>query len=105
MHSTHDVYCKKCGKNLAFWSGFGDNMQFADEYQCIGKVWKYQEYWRYGKTISYRNSVPTLEETGGYKATHHIKELWPCHLQNETYYCAECAKKLKYKCIIQRGSE
>jgi len=100
MHSTHDIYCKKCGKNLAFWSGFGDNMQFADEYQCTGNVWKYHEYWKYGKTTAYRDSVPTLEETGGKKATHHTKELWPCHFQNDTYFCADCAKKLNYKCPI-----
>ena len=98
MHSTHDVNCKKCGKSLAFWSGFGDNYQYDDEYQCTGRVWKYHEFWTWSKTTSYRDNKPTLKETGGIKPIHHIKELWDCWMVNESYYCADCAKQLKYKC-------
>lgn len=108
MHSTHDVYCKKCGKNLAFWSGFGDNMQYYDEYQCTGKAWKKIEHYHFGKTTQYNDEPPTPEyiiECYGklLKVLHHMKELWDCWMVNETYFCKECAKKLKYKCPICGG--
>jgi hypothetical protein len=32
-----------------------------------------------------------------------MKELWDCWMVNETYFCKECAKKLKYKCPVCGG--
>jgi hypothetical protein len=106
MHSTHDVFCRKCGKNLAFWSGFGDNMQYYDEYECQGRVWRKNEHWHYGKTQT--NRKPTnedmIEEHGKVmKVTHHMKELWYCFLVNETYFCEDRAKKLNYICPKCKG--
>lgn len=101
MHNTHTVYCLECGKNLALWSGFGDNMQYQDEYQCHGNVWWYHEYWRYGNTHSNQEPTPeeVLEQYGKpLKITRYTKELFPCFLQNNTYFCKKCAKKLDYKC-------
>jgi hypothetical protein len=114
MHSTHDVFCRKCGKNLAFWSGFGDNMQFADEYQCQGKVWKkHVGYWQglnsSRKRIWSGNFKPTkryLKEEG-MRLVKEIKpftkEKWPCYIEHETYFCKDCAKELKYKCPKCKG--
>ena len=106
MHSTHDVNCKICGKSLAFWSGFRDNMQFADEYECQGEIRRKYEHWHFGKTTS--NCKPTqkymIEEYGKVmKVKHHMTEMWPCHLENYTQFCADCAKKLKYKCPVCGG--
>lgn len=114
MHSTHDVNCKRCGKPLAFWSGFGDNMQFANEYECQGNVRRKREHWHYGKTET--NQKPTLKEIkyeisrlkkmGIYKlikVIYHKTELIPCYLYNFTLFCENCAKSLHYKCPICKG--
>jgi hypothetical protein len=109
MHSTHDVYCKRCGKNLAFWSGFGDNMQFANECQCQGEVWVKSEHYHYGKTTTYSDEPPSDEEIKKrnkgklVKIIHHTREKRPCFIINETYFCEDCAKKLHYKCSVCKG--
>lgn len=114
MHSTHDINCKGCGTELAFWSGFGDNMQFKDEYQCLGKVRIKREHWHYGKTET--NKKPTLQaikqeqkrirEYGiskPIKVIYHKTEMQSCYLINYTYFCEGCARKLRYKCPICGG--
>jgi len=100
MSSTHDVICRKCGKNIAWWSQW-DNIQYRDEYECQGKVWQKYEHWHFGKTQS--NAEPTPEyviECYGkpLKVKRHSKELWHCSIVNNTQYCEECAKELKYRC-------
>ena len=114
MHSTHDVYCKKCGANLASWSGFGDNYQYRDEYECQGQVRRKREHWHYGKTTT--NRKPTLQEIKEetkrikefgikkpIKVVYHMTELWPCIYVNYTYFCESCAKTLKHKCPKCKG--
>lgn len=114
MHNTHDVSCKKCGKKLAFWSGYGDNMQFVNEYECQGKVFrKCKGEWQglnsSGRKIWSGNFKPTKTYIKGEIMQNVMivkpltKELVFCHIENYTQFCENCAKKLKYKCPICKG--
>ena len=118
MHSTHTVSCRNCGLQLAFWSGFGDNLQYNDEYECKGTVIvKRKNYWRVG-TCDFVNYKPTVKEikekfdSYGFKNAKEVtsnsiqqimEEENDCVIQNDTYYCEKCAKRLKYKCSVCGG--
>jgi DNA-directed RNA polymerase subunit RPC12/RpoP len=110
MHSTHEVSCKICWTKLAFWSGFGDNMQFANEYECQGKVFRKMKGWwqgfnSSGKKMWSGNFKPTKRDLKG--DLKHIKTIKPltkeltyCSIVNNTQFCEKCAKELNYKCPV-----
>lgn len=111
MHSTHEVNCKICGKKLAFWSGFGDNMQFANEYECQGSVMiPRKNTWRLGMH-TYHGFKPTKaqikndikEQKGNVELIRVTEESTSCYVQHDTYFCENCAENLKYKCSTCGG--
>lgn len=108
MSSTHDVNCRKCGKKIAWWSQF-DNIQYQDEYECQGEIWKkWKGQWQglnsSGKRVWSGNFKPSIRELKDDDMKHVktikplTKELWPCSLENQTQYCRECAKELDFRC-------
>lgn len=82
MSSTHEVFCKKCGKKLAWWSGLGDNIQHENEYECRAtvrlKVEPGQVHKKNGRVTKYYESA--------------------CSIEHKTHYCEACARKLHYHC-------
>lgn len=101
MSSTHNIYCLRCGIQIASWSQY-HNFQFKDEYECCGRVWQKREnYWRIGKTTycGHRPDNNEIKRGGGIKKLKQItKELVSCCFKNKTVFCGECVKELNYKC-------
>ena len=85
MHRTHNVNCCICNISLAFWSGFGDNYQFQEEWVCDNQKLKRKLdgviscIGRYGKPLKYLTGIS-------------------CESKNQSAYCRKCAYKLKFKC-------
>lgn len=99
-HSTHNVYCKKCRTQIAFWSMF-DNFQYKDEYECCGRVWQKQDnYWKLKKTTfcGHYPDEDQIKEAGEGIPKKVTKKLTWCSIKNHTQYCEECAKKMNFKC-------
>ena len=101
MHNE-TVYCKECGKELAWWDKF-TNIQYEDEYECDGKfrrltsmVWKSKD----GKNTLYARRRD-VEDRKKYPIEVKSKLLY-CALYHKTKYCHSCARKLKYKCSRPR---
>ncbi len=86
--NTHKVKCYVCDKKLAFWSGLGDNHQYADEYVCNNRSIR-------RKTPKGCKVIKTLK-SGKEKELKY--ELCHCEVSNDSVYCFTCAKKLKFKC-------
>ena len=102
MRSEH-IYCKVCGKELAWWNMF-TNIQYEDEYECQGKfrrlthgkLWKSKD----GKSILHSSRKDT-ENKKEYPIE--VKsEILPCALYYHTKYCKSCVRKIKYKCVRPR---
>ena len=97
--STHDIYCKKCRCHIAWWSMY-DNIQYQDEYECCGKVWKKLEGYWCGKkwTGNFKPTKSYMKEIGITSVKPKTKELRHCSIINYSQYCSKCAKELHYKC-------
>lgn len=101
------VYCKVCGKKLAWWDMF-TNIQYEDEYECLGKFRrKARNVFKDNKG----NRVHTFIMDGG--AGTEVKppepgmkrvryEMLPCSLYYHTKYCKSCVRKIKGKCARPR---
>jgi hypothetical protein len=115
MCSTHDVVCKKCGKQLAWWSMF-HNIQHDNEYACsaavqedtneliMDNVIQDDEHLNKLSEIIKEKGLDAIEtrEDGKRYCTH---SNWTyCYIGNETHYCEKCAKRLKYKCPVCGGT-
>ena len=103
MHNE-TVYCKLCGKKLAWWDMFS-NIQYEDEYECDGEFKERVHNMYRDKSGS---NVTTFTMDGGKSAKKDIKlpegakrikyQMRPCALRNHTKFCPTCAKKSGYKC-------
>ena len=93
------VYCKVCDKKLAWWDMF-TNLQYEDEYECLGEfrkkltnVWVHKEGDQ--KIITHSRKKP--------RGAKPLKsEMNPCSLYYHTKYCKSCVRKLKAKCVRPR---
>jgi len=104
MVSTHEVYCKDCGKKLAWWNMF-DNIQHEEEWECNGQFRrKAHNVFVNPKTetkiacfVMDGGAKTILEppEPGMKRVTY---EMLPCALYYHTKYCATCARKRRYQC-------
>ena len=104
---TATVYCKVCGKKLAFWSMF-DNLQYEEEWECLGEfrkkarnVFKSKD----GRTCS----MFIMDGGAGTKLNpprpdmKRVKfEMQPCSLYYHTKYCSTCVRKIHFKCVRPR---
>lgn len=92
---NRDVICKDCGKKLAHWDMFS-NLQFEEEWECIGKFrQKVEDHWRTknGKGILI-SSTPDLEKYPILLKS----QMNYCSLIYHTKYCRKCAYKRHFKC-------
>lgn len=106
MVHNETVYCKKCGKELAWWDMF-TNIQFKEEWECQGKFKKRVHNVYLDKE---RHRVAKFIMDGGASKNKDIKlpsgakrvkyEMKSCALHNHTFFCRECSYKLKFKCPI-----
>lgn len=86
------VYCKDCGKELAWWDMF-TNRQYEEEWECIGKFRR--KILEFASTHN-RKSRCTVQ-TGEYQVPIH-SEMAYCSLHRHTRYCRTCAYKRQFKC-------
>ncbi len=112
MCSTHEVYCKICGKKLAWWSVF-DNVQYADEYQCsaaienktnriiMDDVVQDDAHLKKLRDILKRERVDVYDKKDKKLC---LERNWSyCNNLHETHFCESCARKLNYKCSVCGG--
>lgn len=85
MHRTHYVECCICKKNLAMWSGFGDNYQYQEEWACDNQ--KLREKLDPNSAVVFKKGDRVLKYL-----------TLSCEDKNESVYCIECATKLNFKC-------
>ena len=101
------VYCKVCGKELAWWDMFS-NIQYEDEWECLGEFRKSVHNVFVDKK---GDSVKIFVMDGG--AGTKVKppkpgmkrvksEMKPCSLYYHTKYCTSCVKKIGFKCVRPR---
>ena len=85
MVSTHDVYCCNCGTQLAWWSGYGDNIQYKEEWECNNE--------------KIRRKVKNCFKTNKKGEEVSVKyENFYCSISNKSLYCRKCAHILHFKC-------
>lgn len=113
MVSTHDVNCKRCGRELAWWSMF-HNIQRANEYTCsaaiqedtneliMDDVIQDAEHLRKLQKIIDKKMLDVIEIIDGKRCCTHRNWTY-CYIHNDTYYCESCAKRLKFKCPVCGG--
>lgn len=103
MVKSRTVYCKVCGKKIAFWDMF-HNLQYEDEYECFGEfrrktrgnLWKSKD----GKITLHSNRRDAENKK---KYPIEVKyETLPCAIYYNTKYCKSCVRKIKYKCVRPR---
>lgn len=97
MVRTRTVCCKICDKELAWWSMF-DNIQYEEEWECLGKFRKkLKNAWisKDRKTITYSRKKP--------RGAKPLKsEMSYCSLHYHTKYCKSCVRKIRFKCARPR---
>lgn len=99
MVYSETVYCKECGKEIAFWDMFS-NLQYEDEYECDGNFRKSTkgDLWK-SKDGKHQLHAHKRDEEDKIKYPILVKsETLLCALYHKTKYCKSCARKLKYKC-------
>lgn len=98
MCSTHDVVCRKCGKEIAFWSMY-NNIQHAEEWECCGAILDYEYNPKLEKNVLFADGL-SKDKIAPYIKAHKLtnKDWSYCHLINHTYFCKRCAKKYNYVC-------
>lgn len=97
MVRNRTVYCKVCGKKLAWWDMFS-NLQYEDEWECLGKFrHKLVNVWisKDRKTITHSRKKP--------RGAKPLKfEMKYCSLYYHTKYCTACVRKIRFKCVRPR---
>jgi len=92
-----NVHCKVCGKKLAHWDMF-TNMQFEDEYECLGTFRKtLHDVWR---SRDNKHSIITNSPPAGY--VRQKTETNFCAIYYQTKYCKSCVRKLHGHCVRPR---
>ena len=93
------VYCKVCGKKLAWWDMF-TNIQYEDEYECQGKFRKkLVDVWisKDRKTTTHGGKKPPSPGAKLLKSEMNYRSLY-----YHTKYCKSCVRKIKGKCVRPR---
>lgn len=102
MVRNRTVYCKVCGKELAWWDMF-TNIQYEDEWECLGEFRK-----KLTNTWVYKEKDGNKITAHGHKTSPHPgakplkSEMSPCSLHYHTKYCTSCVRKIGFKCVRPR---
>ncbi len=103
MVHNETVYCIKCGRKIADWDMFS-NLQWEEEWECQGesKERVHNVYEKDGRQVA--SFVMDGGESIGKdiklpKGAKRIKyEMKSCALRNHTFFCRDCAYKVRFKC-------
>ena len=104
---THYVVCKDCGTDIAQWGG-AMNWQKQEEWVCQGSVEVdcSKDNVFYNPRTKERSHIFVMDGAAGTQveipdgSVRLEKETRLCASVHDTVYCASCAKKHEYKCLV-----